>query len=80
MISINTFVLGLLLGIIGVPICGYLVDMIAYVTELVKAKISVKIAECNQAVSKLETPQEEQTKTIGFSIPMPDEEEEYLDE
>lgn len=44
-------------------------NILSYVTELVKAKISVKIAECNSQISKLSEQEEPQNRVIGFAIP-----------
>ena len=80
MIPIINFILGFLLATIGSALIDAIGTMILCVAELVKAKISAKIAEYNSVITDLASKNQEQNShVIGFHLPT-EGEEEYYDE
>lgn len=79
MIPIKDFTKGFLLASVGCLLLDAIGEIIAYVTELVKAKISVKIGEYNLQVAKVSKELDESPMAIiGFEAP--NSGEEYDDE
>lgn len=73
------FILGMVAYIAAIPILEALVTLVATALEIPKGKLSLKIAQLNEKLSKIgEEP--ERTYAIGFRAPEPydeyDEEEE----
>lgn len=67
---IEFFILGFLFAVIGLPLADGIGTIINFVTELVKAKISVKISEYNsQIVDDVSSANEVHMPQIGFQIP-----------
>ena len=63
------FILGLIVATLGMTILESASDIITFVVELVKAKISTKIAEYNSIISALsDNKQTENNHVIGFRI------------
>lgn len=83
MIPIKDFIKGFLLASVGCLLLDAIGEVIACVTELVKAKISVKIGECNLEIAKVSKELDESPmEIIGFQAPSQgeeydEEEEEY---
>lgn len=80
MIPIKDFYKGFLLASVGCLLLDAIGEIIGYVTELVKAKISVKIGEYNLEIAKVSKELDESpTELIGFKAPPQGEEynEEY---
>ena len=71
--------IGFLIGILGVPVLDRLVDLISTIIELLKAKISEKIVECNVKINELKDgTQNTHTRVIGFTTtPNKEKEEDY---
>lgn len=80
MIPIKDFTKGFLLASVGCLLLDAIGEIIGYVTELVKAKISVKIGEYNLEIAKVSKELDESPMAlIGFEAPSQGEEddEEY---
>ena len=80
MIPITDFYKGFLLASVGCLLLDAIGEIIGYVTELVKAKISVRIGEYNLEIAKVSKELDENpTELIGFKAPPQGEEydEEY---
>ena len=80
MIPIKDFYKGFLLASVGCLLLDAIGEINGYVTELVKAKISVKIGEYNLEIAKVSKELDEnRTELIGFKAPPQGEEydEEY---
>lgn len=79
MIPIKNFMKGFLLASVGCLLLDAIGEIITYVTELVKAKISVKIGEYNLDLAKVSKELDESPMAvIGFEAPISGEE--YDDE
>jgi hypothetical protein len=77
----NYFILGFFLATLGVTILESVCEILSFVVELVKAKISTKIAEYNSVISSLSDNRDsENTHVIGFRIEPKDSEEEEDDD
>lgn len=77
----NYFILGFFLATLGVTILESVCEILSFVVELVKAKISTKIAEYNSVISSLSDNRDsENTHVIGFHIEPKDSEEEEDDD
>lgn len=68
---------GFLLASVGCLILDSAGTLLSYVTELGKAKINVKIAECNSEIAKVskDFDKEESMPVIGFQMPSQGEED-----
>lgn len=60
------FILGICFGTIGIPLLSAIGDAIVYSSELLKAKMGIKITEYNVKINDLNVPQTE-TRAIGFA-------------
>lgn len=77
----NYFILGFFLATLGVTILESVCEILSFVVELVKTKISTKIAEYNSVISSLSDNRDsENTHVIGFRIEPKDSEEEEDDD
>lgn len=76
MIFILTFIFGIIFIAFLYPIGDSLVGLLTTFLELVKGKITLKIAEYNSQIEKLAAEQEIVTPIVGFAIPNTEEEEE----
>ena len=75
MIFILTFIFGIIFIAFLYPIGDSLVGLLTTFLELVKGKITLKIAEYNSQIEKLAAEQEIVTPIVGFAIPNIEEEE-----
>ena len=75
MIFILTFIFGIIFIAFLYPIGDSLVGLLTTFLELVKGKITLKIAD-NSQIEKLAAEQEIVTPIVGFAIPNTEEEEE----
>ena len=81
MIPIINFILGFLLATVGSTLIEAICTFILCVAELVKAKISAKIAEYNSIIANYASQNQEQNShVIGFRVPTAEEEEDYDEE
>lgn len=60
------FYFGILFGTLGIAALSSAADIIYCGAEIIKAKIGVKIAECNAQINQLTMPETE-IKAIGFA-------------
>lgn len=73
MIPIKNFAKGFFLATASCIFLGPIAEIVEYVTELVKTKISVKIGECNLELDKLSKELDTTSfDTIGFKPPTKD--------
>lgn len=72
MILIKLFVLGFLLGTLGIQIIEGISTIIIMLSELVKAKISTSIAKCNIEIDSLDGCNNKMP-AIGFATPTEEE-------
>lgn len=63
------FFIGFLVGTIGVSLVDFICQLNAYILELVKSYLNVKIAKYNKEVYKINEETEIKTPMIGFHIP-----------
>ena len=68
MIPILNFILGFLLGSIGISLLQCFIDCIYTVTELIKSKLTVKIAKYNLKMEQSLQEAGPVERTIGFSM------------
>ena len=78
MIPILNFILGFLLGSLGISLLQCFIDCIYTVTELIKSKLTVKIAEYNLEMEQSLQEARPVERAIGFSTA--DEGEQEYDE
>ena len=78
MIPILNFILGFLLGSLGISLLQCFIYCIYTVTELIKSKLTVKIAEYNLEMEQSLQEARPVERAIGFS--MADEGEQEYDE
>lgn len=78
MIPILYFILGFLLGSVGISLLQCIVDGLYTVMELIKSKLTVKIAEYNLKIESLLQESKPADKAIGFVLA--DEGEQDYDE
>ena len=64
------FIIGLIFGLIGIPLLSCLSDLIYSFTEKIKSSISVSIVRNNKTIEKINNNQEETivTNPIGFIV------------
>ena len=79
MIPILNFILGFLLGSVGISLLQCFTDCVYTVTELIKSKLTVKIAEYNLKVEQSLQETKPVERAIGFSM-VDEGEQEYDDE
>jgi len=64
------FILGLLIGVAGIPIIEVIVDLVCNALEIPKASITKKILKENKIITELQVEQEPvNTYAIGFQHP-----------
>lgn len=69
---------GFLIGTVGLSVLMGLSELISTFMEFLKAKLSVKIVECNIRINELNNnTQETHTRVIGFATTSEEEEEDY---
>lgn len=68
MIPILNFILGFLLGSVGISLLQCFTDCVYTVTELIKSKLTVKIAEYNLKVKQSLQETKPVKRAIGFSM------------
>ena len=68
--------IGILIGSLGIPIILDLKELISVFVELLKARLSIKIVECNAKIDKLNNSINKSVKAIGFTTTTSEEEEE----
>lgn len=80
-IFILTFIFGIIFIAFLYPIGDSLVSLLTTFLELVKGKLTLKIAEYNSQIEKLATDTKTSIHAVGFAIPNIEEEEddEYED-
>ena len=80
-IFILTFIFGIIFIAFLYPIGDGLVNLLTTFLELVKGKLTLKIAEYNSQIEKLATDAKTSVHAVGFAIPNIEEEEddEYED-
>lgn len=68
---------GFFIGTVGFSVLIGLSELISTFIEFLKAKLSVKIVECNIKINELNNPKETRTRVIGFTTTPEEEEEDY---
>ena len=79
-IFILTFIFGIIFIAFLYPIGDSLVSLLTTFLELVKGKLTLKIAEYNSQIEKLATDAKTSVHAVGFAIPNIEEEEDDEDE
>ena len=70
------FVLGVIVGSVGITLLETTQEVIATFGELIKAKLGVKIVTLNSQIDKVAGNQEEPVRTIGFATTIEENEDE----
>lgn len=73
---IKKFLSGALFVLAVIPIVDSVVNVTLTGLEIIKGNWAIKVAQINNELQKINTPEEESTRVIGFSIPTEEEEEE----
>ena len=80
MLIILAFILGAIAAVVFYPLLSGISDWILTFIEYRKAKIGLKITQCNVEMDKARCEKNPPARQIGFCIPSTEEEEAYEDD
>lgn len=72
----RNFVLGVIVGTVGITFLETSQEVIATFGELLKAKMGIKIVELNDEIEKIANVKDEPVRTIGFTTTIEENEDE----